>query len=843
MTELEKISNGVKRPILYIVIPFCLGITLARFFKIPISYSVTASFVFIALALLKSSKNILSHASLYLAVFFFGLACYQNSIRLAADHISCYAQDEPQTVLIKGIVSDDPITSPALYGKKKTVFVVRAKGLGLLRPFGARNDGDYNWHSASGLVKVSAYSEREIPVSFGDELLLEGLLSKPHGLKNPGVFDYEEYLAIKDIHAVLSVKNWDRHLFLTGPNSHLENRCLSLIKNIWRYVQKTAYNLRHYLRNLFDKYLQPPCSGFMKAILIGDRTGLDENLKDDFIKTGTVHILAISGLHVGLIAALVLAFFGILKIPKKTNFILTLLFLIFYSFAAGSNPPIIRAAIMFGIIVIGYLINREADTLNSLSLAAFLILLSNPKELFDPSFQLSFTSVASIIIFVPRINELFSIEFEIKPGSFFRKIIMYVFEGIVVSMAAWLGTWPIILSYFNIVSPISIIANLIVIPLLFVLMTASSVFILASFTTHFLANIAAGCVKTIEYILFTSNHFLSKIQFSHLRAATPPLGFLALYYTAVSLFLFPHVIEVGRVRVKRSAILLLLLLCFNIVVWSGVATFRKETLKMTFLDVGQGDSIFIELPRGGSVLIDGGPGGEEGKYDTGRSIVAPYLWSKGVRSIDAVILTHFHSDHLGGLIYVLKNFKVGCVIDSGVAIRNSAMYGEYREILRDRKIRYIAVEEGDVIRIANGVKFFVLNPPKEADKHGSLSTENDDSVALKLVYNNFSAMLCGDITAKTMSRLMRHDSMLKSDVMKVPHHGGHLGKEEIVMNFFSKVSPRICVTSAGKMYRYDSSHGKPTLTTCLNSASYNTKDDGAITLLVDSKSSYSVTLY
>jgi len=268
-----------------------------------------------------------------------------------------------------------------------------------------------------------------------------------------------------------------------------------------------------------------------------------------------------------------------------------------------------------------------------------------------------------------------------------------------------------------------------------------------------------------------------------------------------------------------------LLAALTILVWRGVFAADLQRLSVVFLDVGQGDAAVIRWP-GGTALIDGGTGGAEEKLDIGKSVVAPYLWNSGVRRVDVIVVTHFHDDHLGGLIYVLENFDVGMVVDNGAELLDSALYGRYLELLKERGIPRVRVGEGDMIRMGDGQLFFI-NPPKGKD----LFDQNDDSLVGKFVSPDLSVLFLGDVQEEGIARLAPYGSFLRADVMKVPHHGSSLGSYETVKDFFTMIAPRAAVTSVALVNRYNapSQNVIYALTEC-GTASYMTKDDGAVTV-------------
>ena len=804
----------MKRPIFYIAIFFSIGVISSHYLKIPIFYPLIFSIALLASALFFQKKAAISHASLYLAIIFLGIAYFKNAEILPASHISYFLSEEPKSIFVKGVITNDPVTTATFYKTDRTAFTLNVNSL--------KENG--LWQKACGLARVDIYSEKGKMLSYGDEVILEGVISRPAGLRNPGLFNYSTYLGIKGIYAMLKVG--DNSLINVLGNGRAG---LNLPYHILHRLKKVAYGLRHKIRYILDSRFEKPYNDFLKAILIGDRTGFDDDITEDFVKTGTVHILAISGLHVGLVAGIILALFGMLGIPKKPNLVLTLVFLTVYSFMAGSNPPIIRAVVIFAIFAIGYLMNRDADMLNSLSLAAVLILLWNPKELFDPSFQLSFASVAGIVIFASVINNLFRIE-KIRGRPMLYKSALYVLTGGSISIAAWLGTWPITAHYFNIISPVTIIANLVVIPVLF-LITASSFLLFLFGAIPVVAALLGKWLSFIIAALFSINHTLAGLHFAYFRMPSPSAWLTLLYYALIFVLISKDGIRINKFSIHKNILLICILAAFNISIWNSVIHNGKGTPEVTFLDVGQGDSAFIRLPDNHNILIDGGSGGEEGLFDAGKSVVAPYLWNKGVFDIDAVVVTHFHDDHLGGILYILKNFRVGCVIDNGAYAKNSGLYDEYVKLLRKNNIRRYSVVDGDVVTVSPQAEFLVLNPKK--GEH--LIDSNDNSIALKFLYKNFSILFCADITSAPMARILdSYPDSLKSDIIKVPHHGGNIGSEMIAEKFFRAASPSIYVISVGRTNRYNiSSKRMYNVITSFNSICYDTINNGAIIVSVD----------
>ncbi|MGB2598878.1 MAG: DNA internalization-related competence protein ComEC/Rec2, partial [Candidatus Omnitrophota bacterium] len=672
----------------------------------------------------------------------------------------------PREVILYGAVSSDPEWKGPSYARDQK-FSFSANKL-LVRD---------TEHNVTGSVLVRLFSGKNLP-EVGDRLVLGGMISIPKGKTNPAGFDYKAYLGHKGIRAVLYSREGD-HYLETGK-----------AKTPVIILQRFLFRARENASRMIKRNLTGEAEAITGSIILGQRGGITDEISDTFIKTGTMHILAVSGLHVGIVALVLLGILRLVRLPRNLAYILTIIGICAFALFAGGRPSSLRAAIMGSFVLFGLMLGRKADLLNALAISALLIVFFQPGQLFQAGFILSYMAVLSIIYVTPLTDSLFGVTPRGPGESKLTKAKRFILKSFSVSLAVWVGMIPVIAIYFRIITPSVILANLIAVPVLSVLIVLSfSLFLpVAIFISPVISFITQSFIKIMEA--------LSRVPFFFMRVPAPNILLTLVYFTA----LIGFIVLFHRRKEYRKLILVFLLFAANLFLWNELLIKPPSSFQTTFFDVKKADASVLEFTDGSVMIIDGGSAGEWTGSDAGRNILAPYFWQRGIRTIDCVLLTHDHEDHIGGLIYILKNFDVRNVIDGGGKVTHGPgqdLYKKFKKIIKDKNIRHLKIERGDILEGLPDAKFYCFNPPGDF----SYGDPNNDSIVVKAITDNGNSIIfCADAGSKAMDGMLLFGSLLKSDIIKVPHHGGKLGKMSVAREFLKEVNPSSAIISTTANY-------------------------------------------
>jgi competence protein ComEC len=488
---------------------------------------------------------------------------------------------------------------------------------------------------------------------------------------------------------------------------------------------------------------------------------------------------------------------------------------------------VVRATITASIFLIASLVQVKSNPFNSLGVAALIILAIDARQLFDVGFQLSFVAVLSIVYLYPKMNAWISGR---TSGGIVRKSIVWTLRVCAVSLAASLGTLPLTAVYFGKVSIIGLLANIFVIPAV----GASVVLGFVTITVGLFSNWIASSYAAVNQLLLDCTLWLIRLAGDSSFAYVDTSRFLPIYalpfYAALLLLFNLSVRHVAR----RFLIIFLIMLNVAVFVPPPIAVAVTGKLRVSFLDVGQGDAAVVELPDGKAIVIDAGP--RTGNYDAGERIVAPFLRRRGVPRVDMLIMSHPHDDHLGGIPSVLEQFDVAEILESGQPVKSST----YRRYITDVRAEGCIVDTArsgmPILRIGN-LELYVIFPTIlfiDSDTTHRSPNLNNTSVVIRMQYRDVSLLFTGDAEMEAEGEMVsRYGDFLHCSLLKTGHHGSKTSSTE---EFLDAVHPTYAVISVGRFNKF----GHPSEDVisrlhALHAEIYRTDEEGAIIFESDGK--------
>jgi competence protein ComEC len=837
-------------PLFQLAVVFALGICAASYFPIKLSFSLMACALCSVFSLLFVLKKPLWLASLTLLTAFFFAGETLALLEARTKPHSNFIEGEPTT--LTGVLDSPPEFARDRVYLSMQVEQGPVKRVWLLAPFPITE------------------------LRYGTRIRVNTTLDRTGDYHNPGVSSLSEYL---------DRRNYDATSIIKTPASITRLEDTRVFPPLaWLYDRRQR--LQHEIESRFT----PETAGVLDAALLGNRYNLSRDAAERFREGGTFHVLVISGLHISFIGGIVLLAVRRLMRRRLAHFALPAIVVWSYSLAVGAEASVLRAALMFTFAGLAPIIFRQATALNALGGAALVLLIRSPKEIFDPSFQLTFLSVLAIVVIAwPLLLRLSAIGAWYPARSspyppvcshvlrnfcemlFWRdqhwrqelarsshryrlfktriarplehyqvqRCLRYIFGAVVVSASVQMVLLPQMIIYFHRLSLASLILNIIVSTLLALLVFVA---MLALMIAQVSAAMSAPLFKLADAINWLMVHSVD--PFSHFGFATLRLpdysGHAALVYVAYYLPLLVLVLSLSHwhplaspanVPCKLHRFVLPLsiaqLLLLAILILHPFSSSRADgKLRVDFLDVGQGDSALVTMPDGTTLLVDGGGNTTDASRRIGETVVSEYLWWRGLSEVDYVLATHADADHIDGLNDVVKNFSVR----SALVARTPADDPEFTKFsgtLLQTKTHVETIQAGDTIRFGE-VEVTVLWPPA-----GGTTSSNDDSIVLRIQFGEHSILLTGDIEKAAERSLLASQQQLKADVLKVPHHGSKTSSTD---SFVLATKPTLAIVSVGRHSMFGHPHKEVVERWQANGATVLTTGNcGTIAIVTDGK--------
>jgi competence protein ComEC len=747
------------------------GIAAGPWLSLPIAGLLAAAAVLLIAALASSHRPRTALVLILAGLALLG-AVRVGGPRLPADHLARRALGG--TLAIEGRLAEEPIR----WMPDRTRLLLDADAL---------HTGPERF-PATGRVQLTVYGELALPLGETQRVLVDARLHRPVGFRNPGGFDYAAHLRREGI-------------LLVGHTR--SDRIIALTPDVppWRVAVK------RWAVGVITARVPGTSGALLAGLLLGERSALPPASDEAFRRAGVYHILAVSGFNVALLAGAVLGGLVLCGLPRRGAAGAAAVALVGFALIVGGQPSVLRATVMGLLLLAALLLDRESQLPNALALAALALLLWRPGDLWDPGFQLSFAATAGIVHLGPAI----------MAGLGARGWPAWLAAAVAVSLAAQAAVTPLMLLHFNQLSLIGVVANLLVVPLAAIATTLGMLALLLELASGALAALLFHALWLVLIGLRAVVAIAAALPAAMVHLPAPAAPATVAWYGA--LLLAPAMAAARRVRLAVGA---LAMLVAGISIWPWLRP-TETMLRVTFLDVGQGDAALLELPEGPRLLVDGGPGGVR-RFDVGERVLAPFLWNRPLTRLDAVALTHWDADHSGGLAAVLTHFHVGEFWENGQPPdRASATTAALARARAPRRV----LAAGQRLWLGRAL-ITVLGPGP-----GPPQAANDASLVLRVDWRGVSLLLAGDLGPRGEALLLERAGPARALILKVAHHGSRFSS---TTPFLESVRPWLAVISVGG--RNPFRHPSAEVVARLEAAGarvYRTDRDGAIVVETDGR--------
>lgn len=643
------------------------------------------------------------------------------------------------------------------------------------------SEGEYNY-KYTVKARTGKYKNKKFIVyinkknkkllEYGDLIEIKGEYSAPEVARNYKGFDYSQYLKTLNIYGTIKVE---------------ESKIIN--KNQLSPILISINNIKEKMIDNANRNMPKRTANLLLGILIGERDNIQEDIIESFRTANLSHILAVSGAHTSYIILGITYLISKSKTPKRIGYIITIINLLIFIIITGASYSVVRACIMAIVVIGAKICYRKENFFTSICISLIIILIQNPFAINDIGLKLSFMGTAGIVIFNKSITNFF-IKLKIK-----QKIA----EALSVTFSAQLMIMPITILNFNTISLTFFISNILASPLLGIIIIFGFISIFISSILNPISKILFLILHIFLELLILVSKVTEKIPGSSILVRTPNILFAIVYYILILFFNYffvikqnptrrfhKKIIKIITIKNIKNAFKVIAVVFLIMLLLTRIVRIINPTLKIYFIDIGQGDSTLIVAPKNKKILIDGG----EGK----TNVLFQYLLDRRINKIDYIIISHFDSDHCNGLIEIIEKMRVENIVMSKQS-KESQEYKKILEIIKQKNIKVSSVKAEDKIIIEKNLYTKILNPAEKFE----FQDLNNNAIVAKLVYKNFSMLFTGDIEKAEENLAKKYKNELKSTILKVAHHGSKTSTSE---KFLKYVEPQIALIGVGENNKF-----------------------------------------